>query len=163
MLNNATLDLYGGTIGGNDFTSTNRGAICLGIATFTMHAGTICCNTAKSKSDGLGGDGGGIGFYTMNESNTFHLKGGTISHNKAARNGGGISLSAYNSSQSISLSGNAILEHNSAEYGGGIHCSNVIFDMTGGEITENKSERGADTNANIYYRSGAGIFYNANN
>lgn len=190
MLNDATLDLYGGTIGGNNFTSTNGGAICLGIATFTMHAGTICCNTAKSTSgSGLGGDGGGIGFYAMMESNTLHLKGGTISHNKAARNGGGISLSASNnSSQSISLSGNAIVEHNSAEYGGGIHCINVIFDMTGGfirnnrtqrsgggihlagsqatltggEITGNKSERGADANANIYYRSGAGIFYNAN-
>lgn len=188
MLNDATLDLYGGTIGGNNFTSTNGGAICLGIATFTMHAGTICCNTAKSTS-GLGGDGGGIGFYAMMESNTLHLKGGTISHNKAARNGGGISLSASNnSSQSISLSGNAIVEHNSAEYGGGIHCINVIFDMTGGfirnnrtqrsgggihlagsqatltggEITGNKSERGADANTSIYYRSGAGIFYNAN-
>lgn len=109
-VNNATVNLYGGSITGNS-ASYGGGVQLDDGATFTMYGGKISNNTASGDGAGVNASGGGAG-------STFTLKGGEISGNNATTNGGGIHMS-YNGN--VVLEGGSIIGNTAGGNGAGIN------------------------------------------
>lgn len=89
-----TVNLYGGTIAGND-SSVDGGGI--NTKTLVMHGGSIVHNK--------GVNGGGVA-----ATKSAVITGGTIAHNKCTADGGGIYLG--NSRLTLTVSGNVVVEDN---------------------------------------------------
>ena len=141
---NATFDMYGGNITGNnnqnksDQSNYNCGAglIVWNNATFNLYGGLISDNTARN--------GGGVF-----ASGSFNMYGGEITENNASNDGAGV---YYNSSSgSFTMTGGSITGNNSARYGGVFVGSEGPFTMTGGSIIRNTAgEGGSGVFVNVY-------------
>ena len=130
-----TFNMYGGSITGNDTTSTGGGvSLPYGAysARFNLYGGSITNNTANNGGDGGGGvhilsgyftmyDGritenqanganfGGGGVY-LSETGSFIMKGGSITNN-TAKNGGGV-FTSVNLSTGLTVSGDVTITGN---------------------------------------------------
>ncbi len=131
-LTNATFNLYGGDITGNE--SKLGGGVYVNGDTFSMHGGTISGNTASMYSES-GGAGGGV--YI--NSGSFTLSAGTISKNKADGSAGGVRVDGK-----FTMTGGNITQNSSKYGGGGVYISGPsnTFTMSGGTITGNTAKNG---------------------
>ncbi len=85
----------------------------------------------------VGGEGGGV--YVRGK---MYMNSGEIAYNYTKSNGGGIGLVASSSSQSYGIMSGGKIHHNSSVCGGGVYVAGSVdakFEMTGGEISENKA------------------------
>ena len=132
-----TLNMYGGTIVGNQATSWNGaqgGGIDVGAykGTLNMYGGRIVGNLSDSY-------GGGIGSGIQSIVN---ITGGVIDHNTAKNKGGGISVESGgfdNNVTTFNIS-EASIESNTAADGGGIYCSgnkNLTGNLTNVTVQNN--------------------------
>ena len=141
---NATFDMYGGNITGNNNQNKSNqsnyncgaGLIVWNNATFNLYGGLISDNTARN--------GGGVF-----ASGSFNMYGGEITENNASNDGAGV---YYNSSSgSFTMTGGSITGNNSARYGGVFVGSEGPFTMTGGSIIRNTAgEGGSGVFVNVY-------------
>lgn len=117
-----TLNLYGGTIKGND-CKTGGGGVAASIScTFNMEGGIISGNTATQW---------GGGAFVSNTS-TMTMTGGQIKDNTCVKShGGGICLDG-----TLNMTGGEISGNTSKNNGGGVYAMK-IFNMSGGEISGN--------------------------
>ena len=153
---NATFNMYGGTILGNSASLGGGVYVSESTGTINLHGGKIMHNKATRASEGGGGgvylaygatlnmyggeisynytasDGGGVAF----PSGTFRLFGGAIAHNVAAGNGGGIYK--HTSSRKMYLSGAPVVEDNTAGGAGNDLYINVAGDVLNisGDLTQ---------------------------
>jgi hypothetical protein len=122
---------------------------------FTLMGGIISGNTATGNSTGLADMGGGGGVYVKDNA-TFWLAAGTVSGNTATRGaGGGVLVNGHvvpdaNPQDSIEygflMSGGTISDNRAPagvypHGGGGVYVAQGAFDMQGGSITGNYSNR----------------------
>ena len=151
-----TVDIEGGEIINNIALNGNGGGVYMPGGIFTMNAGNIKNNDAKTASSSLSVDAGnGGGIAIMN--GTFTVTGDSeISSNKSAYLGGG--LFVYNEDntgepKSISFEG-GVLKGNSASNGGGVCASgNLALKISGVTIERNTSTNGGG----IYLTQGASM------
>ena len=131
-LTNATFNLYGGDITGNE--SKLGGGVYVNGDTFSMYGGTISGNTASMYNES-GGAGGGV--YI--NSGSFTLSAGTISRNKADGSAGGVRVDGK-----FTMTGGNITKNSSKYGGGGVYISGPsnTFTMSGGTITGNTAKNG---------------------
>ncbi len=129
VYNNGTLNMYGGTIGGNHLaTNGNGGGVYVYDvnATFNMYGGSISGNT-------VGNHGGGV--YSNGSVTMYSCD---ISGNTADGVGGGI----YESTGETFAISDSVLSGNVAgQYGGGLY-SSVTATISDTSITGNASARG---------------------
>jgi len=137
MNNDATFDMSGGTIGGTtpNTAAARGGGVSMGGSTsFTMSGGTISGNIAAT-------DGGGVFMYS---GTTFTMSGGTIGgtfpSNTSSSHGGGVFVGGTFTMIGGTITGNKAGSSGSYD-GGGVYVTgaDAIFDMSGGEISNNES------------------------
>ena len=174
IYNNGTLILTGATLTGNTATFIG-GALCMSSdSSGEMTGGKIISNTCSGT-----GDGGGVyihaGTFTLNsgaviEGNTAYHGGGAYVNQNGTLiiNGGSIKLNKAQSGGGVYVSGNSTkrgtlrmiqgdISDNGAGWngtsytgtGGGVY-NDGVFEMTGGEIKDNKAETGGG----VYFSEG---------
>ena len=175
--NNGTLILTNATLTGNTATFIG-GALCMSDGSSNeMTGGKIISNTCSGSGDG---DGGGVyihaGTFTLKsgasiESNTADygggayvgqngtliINGGSIKLNKAQSRGGGVYVSGNSAKRGTLRMIQGDISDNGAGWngtsytgtGGGVY-NNGVFEMTGGEIKDNK----AQTGGGVYFSEG---------
>jgi len=118
-----TLNMHGGTIGGENDGDANRSATSgggiatyRGSNTFNMTGGQIVGNEANSP------DFGGGGIYLADVS--YSITGAEISNNTAANNGGGLYIS-NSATQSAPISNTSIASNEASNLGGGAYIENT--------------------------------------
>ncbi|UTC54728.1 leucine-rich repeat protein [Treponema sp. OMZ 906] len=173
--NNGTLILTNATLTGNTATFIG-GALCMSDGSSNeMTGGKIISNTCSGS-----GDGGGVyihaGTFTLKsgasiESNTADygggayvgqngtliINGGSIKLNKAQSRGGGVYVSGNSAKRGTLRMIQGDISDNGAGWngtsytgtGGGVY-NNGVFEMTGGEIKDNK----AQTGGGVYFSEG---------
>lgn len=175
IYNNGTLILTNATLTGNTATFIG-GALCMSDGSSSeMTGGKIISNTCSGS-----GDGGGVyihaGTFTLKsgasiESNTADygggayvgqngtliINGGSIKLNKAQSRGGGVYVSGNSAKRGTLRMIQGDISDNGAGWngtsytgtGGGVY-NNGVFEMTGGEIKDNK----AQTGGGVYFSEG---------
>ena len=139
-----TLNMYGGTISGNQSTGSG-GGVYIRYGTFNMYDGAITNNTTTSA-------GGGVNVSVGN--NKFYMYGGTISGNTANTNGGGVYVGSVGSTN-FTMYGGTIKNNTATNSGGGIYAARTEL---AGNVTvkDNKSgAEGAQTDSNICVQNNA--------
>ena len=177
IYNNGTLILTNATLTGNTATFIG-GALCMSSSDSSgkMTGGKIINNECSGSSDG-----GGVyihaGTFTLNsgafiEGNTAYygggayvgqngtliINGGSIKLNKAQSRGGGVYVSGNSTKRGTLRMIQGDISDNGAGWdgtsytgeGGGVY-NNGIFEMTGGEIKDNKAETGGG----VYFSEGS--------
>lgn len=137
-----TFNMYGGTIVGNNGTSTSEGHRGGGVyvlsntqtgtkGTFNMYDGVITGNSVTGETADVGG--GGVFVYGI-----FNMSGGEITENTALRYtcGGGVTVA---SGGTFTMTRGEIKGNNAYRSGGGVFAKNATFNMSGGEIIGNTS------------------------
>lgn len=168
----AVLNMYGGTIAGNQTSAivySAGGVYAHGDnCAFTMEGGSIFANESLK---------GGSGGVTASAGSVFTLKGGSIHHNRSATNGGGV---AVGNSSVITMTGGVIQANKADSSGGGIHMNyGGTVDIRGGRILSNTAAKdgggvcvrstsgdyeasfkadGAQINGNVAGGNGGGIY-----
>ena len=180
-INGGTLNMEGGSISGNRYSSnysvSGGGVVVSGGGTFNMSGGTISGNSASGGSS-YSSSGGGV--YVAGTGTTFNMTGGTISGNYANNisSGGGVCINTgaifnmsggtisgnntsteqgsgggvYNSG-TFTMSGTATISGNTARDGCGVY-SQGTFNMEGGTITGNLGNSASGG----YSGSGGGLY-----
>ena len=147
-VSSGTFNMYGGSITGNKAQDAQgRGGgvyVYSGSGTFNMYGGSITGNRAT-------GDGGGV--YKSGSNSSFNMYGGSITGNTANSYGGGVYVDGGGFTMSGgTIGGTKTCETNTATYGGGVYAK-ATFEMTGGSITGNETNRGGGV-----YVTGKGSF-----
>ena len=124
LLKNSKMNMYGGTIQGGIGAAEGGGVSVKGGAIFDMYGGTITGCTAVK--------GGGV--YSEG---TFNMYGGTIKDCTATESGGSVFNHAY-----TTISGGT-LENGKAVNGGNIY-NDAVFTMTGGTVRGGKANAGGN-------------------
>ena len=148
-----TFNMYGGSITGNDTTSTGGGvSLPYGAysARFNLYGGSITNNTANNGGDGGGGVHILSGYFTMYD--------GRITENQAngaERGGGGV----YLSSAGYFIMKGGSITNNTAKNGGGVYTSvNLSTGLTvSGDVTITGNKNADDKVENVYLGSGKTI------
>ena len=151
-----TVNIHGGTISGNDVTTSKKqgGGIYMNSGTFTMTDGVITGNTTAGSGGGIyfnqgthtisGGyiqsntatvNGGGIGISTATGTVSGTTIGGEGLGNTATANGGGIVLAS--STGKLILNKDTVIADNSAVLGGGVYSAGTFVINNGVSITSN--------------------------
>ncbi len=130
---NGTLNLYSGTITGNEYDWAPVLVEGSG-ACFNMYGGSISDNHAVPKGSGHGG-----GAVSVNGSDcTFNMYGGIISGNSTVYYGGGI----YSIGGTVNIYGGTISENTGDNIAGGIYMQGGTLLLAGGEIINNNDKGG---------------------
>lgn len=107
-VNEGTLELYGGSITGNQAVrrgeASSGGGVYISRGTFRMYGGSIDHNQANL--------GGGV---FMTDSSAFTMSGGTITANTATTQGGGVYLCKGNTDVANKLSGAPVITGNTVD------------------------------------------------
>jgi hypothetical protein len=117
---------------------------------FTMASGTISGNSGENS-------GGGVLITGLNSE--FTMSGGKISGNtvfitEQDNGGGGVTVKADGN---FALNGGVITGNTASLRGGGLYVNNAIFDMEGGEITDNNAL------VVMFYSLGSGVYLSGSN
>ena len=135
------------TIQKNIAQSGNGGGICIEQGNFTMNGGIVKENSAFSKSDNTGGNGGGVYVSSTQTGVVVNLLSGYIQANTTDRNGGGVHIDMPSGSATITVgndngeetTGPDISYNHTILQGGGLYAygagANII--INGGSITSN--------------------------
>ena len=147
-----TFNMYGGSITGNDTTSTGGGvSLPYGAysARFNLYGGSITNNTANNGGDGGGGVHILSGYFTMYD--------GRITENQAngaERGGGGV----YLSSAGYFIMKGGSITNNTAKNGGVYTSVNLSTGLTvSGDVTITGNKNADDKVENVYLVSGKTI------
>ncbi|MCD8208576.1 MAG: hypothetical protein LUD72_11605 [Bacteroidales bacterium] len=130
-----TFTMHGGSIDGNN-ANYNGGAVHIGYAfgTFTMSGGEICNNYAS-----------GLGGAVCINNGTFTMSGEDSEIGYNTSGGGGAGVYINSSDAKFEMSGGMIVGNDnsgggtSGNSGGGVYLNSGTFEMSGGEISENKT------------------------
>jgi predicted outer membrane repeat protein len=130
IYSNGTLDITGGTIGGDDASDANTATYGGGVysnGSLTIDDGLISHNTAQQSG----------GVY-ININTTADITGGEISNNTANTYGGGILI---DTNATADIAGGVISNNTANTSGGGVYLNGTV-NITGGEISNNTSKSG---------------------
>ncbi len=139
VYNSGTFTMTGGTIGGEGCGNNTRGNGGGGVynaGTFHLDGGSITYNAINTQGNGGGG---------VCNAGTAVMTDGTISHNTSTSSAGGVyNGGVYNGETAVFRLEGGTISHNETTYsGGGVYTSTRgEFHMTGGEISENKGQKG---------------------
>ena len=147
MSSDSSGEMTGGKIISNTCSGTGDGGVYIHAGTFTLKSGaSIESNTA---------DYGGGAYVSQN--GTLIINGGSIKLNKAQSRGGGVYVSGNSTKRGTLRMIQGDISDNGAGWngtsytgtGGGVY-NNGVFEMTGGEIKDNKAETGGG----VYFPEG---------
>lgn len=163
----ALIELYNGSLTGNESTSTGGAILIQGKTTFNMYGGAITGNAARSQlktdengnvilnedgSQAVTSERGGGGVSVYGENAVFHMYGGEISKNEATavayldKDGksaetGGYGGGIYCYKGKVYIHGGKITGNKSGRSGGGLFTvTGALIDMSGGEISGNEAK-----------------------
>jgi hypothetical protein len=137
----------GGSISNN--SAPNGGGVYLDDADFTLMGGSIISNNATLQTGWAGGGG-----VSVNGRSVFWMANGTIANNVAAQDGAGVQVyGQFNGFEQENNGGfimsGGVITGNRGLYCGGVYISSGEFEMTGGEISLNRTNA-ATNGAGLY-------------
>ena len=156
---NATFNMYGGTILGNRANVGGGVYVSESGSVFNMYGGKIVRNKATRSNDSDGGGGVHVTYGS-----TFTMYGGEISYNYTAKNGGGVFLN----SGTFNMYGGKISANSAAQSGGGVYIANsyitvsisgnpIVKDNFANSVKDNFYTRGGKLNIAGELTSGASV------
>ena len=126
FVNYGTFNMYGGTISNN--TAPSGAGVCVMGDVFNLYGGTITGNTATSTATTYAAGGGGVWL----SGTKFNMSGGSITGNKAMADGGGVGLAEnYSGELEVNLTGGTISGNAADREGGGVYVRSSVMSVSG--------------------------------